>query len=243
MKNNTWKLAAAVGAAALIIALVAAAIIALHKPASYSELPEPDAPDVAAPVATPAPTPEVTPVPTAKPAPELVTFIGDSIMVAAEPELTKLLPECVVDAKVGRQLVEAPDIIRRLKNEGKLYDTVVIGLGSNLPFTVEEGSEVLDMLGDDRTIYWVTCYGRYLDWQDDVNETIAELDEMYDNLTVIDWSAVAPEQPGWIRSDDGIHLTADGMVGYAEFVAAAIGVDVAAVRAEEAEAAEEEATA
>lgn len=235
MKNNTWKLAAAVGAAALIIALAAAAIIALHEPASYSELPEPDAPDVSAPVATPAPTPEVTPVPTAKPAPERVTFIGDSIMVAAEPELVKLLPECVVDAKVGRQLVEAPDIIRRLESEGRLYDTVVIGLGSNLPFTVEEGSEVLDMLGEDRTIYWVTCYGRYLDWQDEVNETIAELDELYDNLTVIDWSAVAPEQPGWIRSDDGIHLTADGMVGYAEFVAAAIGVDVAAVRAEEAE--------
>ena len=83
----------------------------------------------------------------------------------------------------------------------------MIGLGSNLPFTVEEGSEVLDFLGEDRTIYWVNTYGRYLDWQDEVNGTISELGEIYDNVTVLDWSAVAPDNPEWIRSDDGIHLT------------------------------------
>ena len=123
---------------------------------------------MSAPVVTPPAAglePTSTPEPTEKPAPKRVTFVGDSIMVAAEPELLKLAPDVVVDAKVGRQLVEAMDILRRLEREGKLYDTVVIGLGSNLPFTVEEGSEVLDFLGEDRTIYWVNTYGRYLDWQ------------------------------------------------------------------------------
>ena len=146
-------------------------------------------------------------------------------MVAAEPELLKLAPDVVVDAKVGRQLVEAMDILRRLEREGKLYDTVVIGLGSNLPFTVEEGSEVLDFLGEDRTIYWVNTFGRYLDWQDEVNGTISELGEIYDNVTVLDWSAVAPDNPEWIRSDDGIHLTPEGTVGYVDYWAIVEGTD------------------
>ena len=132
----------------------------------------------------------------------------------------------MVDAKEGRQLVEAMDILRRLESEGQLYETVVIGLGSNSPFPIEDGEEVLDFLGEDRTVYWVTCYGRYLDWQDEVNELIYELDAEYDNLYVLDWSSVALENPSWIRSDDGIHLTPDGTVGYARFVAASLGYEL-----------------
>ncbi len=226
MNKSAWKIAAALGLAAVIIVLAVALIVTRHDPSPSDELPDVVAPSVSAPVVTPPAAglePTSTPEPTEKPAPERVTFVGDSIMVAAEPELLKLAPDVVVDAKVGRQLVEAMDILRRLEREGKLYDTVVIGLGSNLPFTVEEGSEVLDFLGEDRTIYWVNTFGRYLDWQDEVNGTISELGEIYDNVTVLDWSAVAPDNPEWIRSDDGIHLTPEGTVGYAAFVAESIG--------------------
>lgn len=226
MKNSNWKIAVIVGLAALAAALGAVALIVGGRDRDPSDtLPDIIAPSVVPHTAAPLPTPTPTPVPTERPAPERVTFVGDSIMVAAESELTRLIPNIVVDAKVGRQLVEAMSILRRLESEGRLYETVVIGLGSNLPFTVEEGSEVLDFLGD-RTIYWVNTYGRYLEWQDEVNATIAELAELYDNVTVIDWSSVAPENPGWIRSDDGIHLTGDGTTGYAEFVAGEIGIDL-----------------
>lgn len=226
MKNSNWKIAVIVGLAALAAALGAVALIVGGRDRDPSDtLPDIIAPSVVPHTAAPLPTPTPTPVPTERPAPERVTFVGDSIMVAAESELTRLIPNIVVDAKVGRQLVEAMSILRRLESEGRLYETVVIGLGSNLPFTVEEGSEVLDFLGD-RTIYWVNTYGHYLEWQDEVNATIAELAELYDNVTVIDWSSVAPEHPGWIRSDDGIHLTGDGTTGYAEFVAGEIGIDL-----------------
>ena len=195
MKNSNWKIAVIVGLAALAAALGAVALIVGGRDRDPSDtLPDIIAPSVVPHTAAPLPTPTPTPVPTERPAPERVTFVGDSIMVAAESELTRLIPNIVVDAKVGRQLVEAMSILRRLESEGRLYETVVIGLGSNLPFTVEEGSEVLDFLGD-RTIYWVNTYGRYLEWQDEVNATIAELAELYDNVTVIDWSSVAPSIP------------------------------------------------
>ena len=226
MKKSDWKIAVAVGLAALALAAAAVALIVADRDSEPGgRLPDAVAPSVPVPTATPAPTPVVTPSPTPEPAPERITFVGDSIMVAAEPELMKLAPEVVVDAQIGRQLVEAMGILRRLESEGRLYETVVIGLGSNLPFTVEEGAEVLDFLGGERRVYWVNTFGRYLEWQDDVNETIAELDALYDNMTVLDWSAVAPEHPGWIRTDDGIHLTPDGTVGYASFVAENLNID------------------
>ena len=190
------------GAAALAVAAAAVALIVTnHDRAPGDGLPDAVAPSVSVPVYTTEPEPEATPAPTQPGPPERVTFVGDSIMVAAESQLYNYMPDCVVDAKEGRQLVEAMDILRRLESEGQLYETVVIGLGSNSPFPIEDGEEVLDFLGEDRTVYWVTCYGRYLDWQDEVNELIHTLDEEYDNLYVLDWSSVAPENPaGYVQT-------------------------------------------
>ena len=225
MKGLNWKTAALVGVLALALAFGAVALTVSGRDGEPEQiLPDAVAPEVSLPPATPVPTPEPTPEPIERPAPDEVTLVGDSIMVAAQTELEKAIPNCVVDAKEGRQLVEAMDILRRLQSEGQLYDTVVIGLGSNSPFPLEDGEEVLDYLGPERTVYWVTCYGRYLDWQDETNSVINALAEEYDNLHILDWSAVAPENPGWIRTDDGIHLTPDGTVGYAAFVAEGLGV-------------------
>lgn len=229
MRRSNWKLAAILGLAAVILALAVVLIVTRHDDAPPDDLPEPDAPSIAPIVMTTAPStePSAEPSPSAEPqAPEQVTLLGDSIMVAAESALYEYIPDCVVNAKEGRQLVEAMDILYDMDAAGEIYDTVVIGLGSNSPFPIEEGEEVLDFLGSDRTIYWVTCYGRYLDWQDETNDLIWALAEEYDNLHVLDWSAVAPENPSWIRSDDGIHLTPDGTVGYARFVAEGIGLDL-----------------
>ena len=143
-------------------------------------------------------------------------------MVAAENALYEAIPDCVVNAKEGRQLVEAMDILRKMEAAGEIYDTVVIGLGSNSPFPIEDGEEVMDFLGG-RRVYWVNTFGRYLEWQDEVNAEIELLDGEYGNLSVLDWNSAAAQNPGWIRTDDGIHLTPDGAVGYAKFVAEALG--------------------
>lgn len=226
MRNSNWKLAAIIGIVAVVIVLAIVLVVTGHDSAPSDGLPDPDAPSVQPVTETPEPTAEPSVEPTERPVPDEVTLIGDSIMVAAEEALYEYIPGCVVNAKEGRQLVEAMDILYDMEAAGEIHDTVVIGLGSNSPFPIEEGERVLDFLGEDRTIYWVTCYGRYLEWQDETNDLIWELDEEYDNLHVLDWSAVAPEHTSWIRSDDGIHLTPDGAVGYARFVAEGIGLDV-----------------
>ena len=164
--------------------------------------------------------PEATPVPSTDPA--TVTCVGDSVMLGALPALQQTMPGCVVDAKESRQAAEAIGILQNLDAQGKLGSVVVIALGTNGPFSVEFGQSVIDWLGPDRQVYWVTAYGATLRWQEESNSTIRAIAEQNDNVTLIDWAGIAPEHPEWFYSD-GIHLQQAGQQGYADFVAREIG--------------------
>ncbi|MCM1267590.1 MAG: hypothetical protein NC302_06765 [Bacteroidales bacterium] len=147
-----------------------------------------------------------------------ITMIGDSIMVGASASLWQLLPGCVIDAKVGRQFSQADDVLTSLESQNAVGQVVVIGLGTNGPFSVEKGQALIDRLGSGRTIYWVTVYGRELSWQEDSNAVIRALAENNENVHLIEWAQAVSGHPEWIRSD-GIHLSVPGKAGYAGFVA------------------------
>ena len=100
MKGLNWKTAALVGVLALALAFGAVALAVSGRDGEPEQiLPDAVAPEVSLPPATPVPTPEPTPEPTERPAPDEVTLVGDSIMVAAQTELEKAIPDCVIDAK------------------------------------------------------------------------------------------------------------------------------------------------
>src|SRR4030095_12708104 len=60
---------------------------------------------------TPKPSPSPYTTPTAPIDQERVTALGDSVILDARPYLEKLLPGIVIDGKVGRQFVQAIDVI------------------------------------------------------------------------------------------------------------------------------------
>ncbi len=206
-------------------------------PTETPATPSPDAKPEAThqPAATPVPeqpthTPEstTTPVPaTPAPQPETpaatvdITMIGDSVMLGAAPSLKNSIPNCVVDAVESRQVWSALKVIKALESNGQLGKTVIIALGTNGTFKVSTGEEILNYLGPDRTVYWVNAYGKTLKWQNDVNSLISQVAGEYSNVTVLDWAATAPEHPEWFY-DDGIHLNAEGQVGYAGFIQSSI---------------------
>jgi lysophospholipase L1-like esterase len=165
--------------------------------------------------------PEATP-PDPHTDPATVTCVGDSVMLGALPALQQTMPGCVVDAKESRQAAEAIGILQNLDAQGKLGSVVVIALGTNGPFSVEFGQSVIDWLGPDRQVYWVTAYGATLRWQEESNSTIRAIAEQNENVSLIDWAGIAPEHPEWFYSD-GIHLQQAGQQGYADFVAREIG--------------------
>lgn len=146
-----------------------------------------------------------------------ITAIGDSVMLGAAPALQEAIPGCVVDAAESRQVVKAKETVQALKDQGKLGDTVILGLGTNGPFKTSVGQELLDAIGSDKTIYWVNVYGAHLRWQDDSNATISELAKQNPNVHIIDWASEAAAHPEWFYND-GIHLKPAGQKGYAQLM-------------------------
>ncbi len=117
-----------------------------------------------------------------------ITAVGDSIMLGASPAIKNILPQCIIDAKESRQVTSAKEIIENLDNQGNLGKIIIIALGTNGPFDEATGQDLIDYLGKDRTIYWVTVYGQHLQWQNDSNFIIHTLAEKNDNVHIIDYS-------------------------------------------------------
>lgn len=146
-----------------------------------------------------------------------VTAIGDSIMLGASPVMKELMPKSIIDAKESRQVVDAINIVKTLDNGGYLGKEVIIGLGTNGVFNIEIGQELIDYLGKDRKIYWLTVYGEHLQWQGEVNSEIYQLARKNNNVEVIDWANFADSHSEWFY-DDGIHLNTEGQQAYANFI-------------------------
>ena len=102
----------------------------------------------------------------------LVTVIGDSVFLGASVAFQQQCENAVVDAKISRQVVQALDVAKQLDKKNKLGDIVIIALGTNGNFNSKSGQKLIDYLGKDRTIYWIDTYGKHLDIQKDVNNTI-----------------------------------------------------------------------
>lgn len=150
--------------------------------------------------------------------PQKITAIGDSVMLGAAMALQDAIPGIYVDAKESRQAYNTIDVIRELESMGQLGDTIVLGVGTNGPFSESDGQKIVDYLGPDRHIFWVNVFANSVAWVDVSNNVIKTLCEKNDNVILVDWASEGPKHPDWFY-DDGIHLRPpEGQEGYAEFV-------------------------
>ena len=138
-------------------------------------------------------------------------------MLGAGAELQNTVPDCIVEAAESRQVWDATEIVNELKEEGRLGNCVVVGLGSNGSFDEWRGQELIDAIGTDRKIYWISVYGQYMTWQESVNDMIGRLADANENVTVIDWADFAQGHSEWFYND-GMHLNDDGQAAYADFL-------------------------
>ncbi|MEE0105495.1 MAG: hypothetical protein UEY91_01745 [Lachnospiraceae bacterium] len=154
-----------------------------------------------------------------------ITCVGDSVMLGAAPELMEAIPDGVIDAKESRQARDGIEILEGLKKENKLGSTVVIELGTNCYFSSTTGQEIIDYLGKDTKIYWVTVYGKYLQDQERTNSVIRQLAKDNKNVDVIAWDELAAANSDWFYND-GIHLNGEGRSGYAKMICDALGIEM-----------------
>lgn len=151
-----------------------------------------------------------------------ITVIGDSVILDAAPYLEELLPGIVVNGKVGRQMIQAQEVIDQLQSEGKLGDKIIIELGTNGPFNSDKLRNLLESLNDSKEIFLVnTRVPR--DWQDTVNKEIAAVANEFNHITVIDWYSASEGKNNYFYQD-GVHLNSEGAKFYASILVEAVKV-------------------
>jgi peptidoglycan/LPS O-acetylase OafA/YrhL len=155
-----------------------------------------------------------------------VTIIGDSVLQAASPALRSRLGESVIiDAKVGRQFVEAGRLVEVLRTEGRLRPIVVVALGTNGPFTDASVDRLVAQLSDRDLVAFVMVNAPRR-WEGKVNQTLRRAQERHPNVIVIDWPSVVRDRR--LRLPDGVHPAPVAASVYAELLVGAVGGSVQA---------------
>ena len=168
--------------------------------------------------AGPAPSPGA---PTSRKVPgRQVTAIGDSVMLAAAPQLHHALPGIYIDAQVSRQMTAGLADIRRLAHDGRLRRVVIVGLGTNGTVTTGEVRQLLHEIGSSRVLVLVNTF-EARPWEHEVNGVIAAAARRYPNVVLGNWLAAIEHRTGLLWSD-GVHPRPPGARLYARIVSAAV---------------------
>lgn len=162
---------------------------------------------------TPAPSPSApeTPDPTGPP-PQLqgdqITAVGDSVMLAAVPELQAAFPGIQIDAAVSRQMSAAPDILRGLRDAGALRPVVVVALGTNGSVGEQTLDDIRSAIGPERELVLVTAQAPR-GWIPGVNEKLSAYAWQYRDVELADWyTAIQPHLD--VLARDHVHFGGAG---------------------------------
>lgn len=192
-------------------------------PSAIPSAPATPSPTAPAPEAPPAATPEPAPPPPPAAAPppgDQVSAVGDSVMLAAAPELQASLPGIAIDAVVSRQTTEGAGAVQALADQGLLRQYVVVALGTNGDCADHHFQQIVDVAGPSRQVVFVNVSGP-MSWGATVNERLQRIAAANPNVTIADWAtAIAPHME--LLAGDGIHPSAGGGAVYSGAVAASL---------------------
>ncbi|CAB4824527.1 MAG: hypothetical protein F2903_00615 [Actinobacteria bacterium] len=137
-----------------------------------------------------------------------ITAVGDSVMIDYQGPLETDLPGVSVDGSVSRQWAQGTALLSQLKASNQLGATVIVGLGTNGEISPAAFDAMMSVLsGASKVIFVNTHVDR--PWQDPNNAVLAQGVAKYPNAVLVDWNALATENPSWFGSD-GTHLAIGG---------------------------------
>ncbi|WP_261809328.1 acyltransferase family protein [Levilactobacillus humaensis] len=150
-----------------------------------------------------------------------LTAIGDSVLLDDSGDLQKVFPGAIVDGKVGRQAADVKDIVNSLAQQGQLAKNVLINIGTNGYVTPEQAKDIVEAIGPNHEIFWVTAHVPTREWQNSVNRRIQKTADAYKNVHVIDWYSTAKGEDKWFVSDH-VHPNNRGNRHYTSLIAKAV---------------------
>lgn len=142
-----------------------------------------------------------------------VVGVGDSVLLAADKGLHKTFPNGYFDGKVSRSMIDGEELLKNLKNQGKLGKIVILALANNSDYFEWRIDRIMNVLGD-RQIYWVTAVKA-----DDpkFNEKFRGYAIKHTNIHIVDWEARSKSHPEYFYGD-GIHVKGDGIDAFANLI-------------------------
>jgi len=141
-----------------------------------------------------------------------ITAIGDSVMLGSLPALEQRFPGIYVDAQVSRALIKGIEIVRELKDAGRLDPFVILGFGTNDQLEPEKLEEMMQLVGPERMVIMIMPYGDR-QWIPQSQAVIAEAQNTYPNLFVADWCQRARADKTLLHTDL-IHPSPEGVRQY-----------------------------
>lgn len=149
-----------------------------------------------------------------------ISGFGDSVLAAVTPTILERYPDAQIEGVVSTDWLDAEQMIRAAKREGRLRDTVLLSFGTNAGFqldgSVDAAERVLDMIGPDRRVVLVNSVGISY-WVPDANTTLERIAAGRTNVEVADWHAVVTERPGLLHAD-ATHPNLEGVEAYTDLV-------------------------
>ena len=140
-----------------------------------------------------------------------IDAFGDSIMDGCSQDYQTIFPKIQIDAGVSRQV---GSVIGELQSK-PLTNTILIGLGTNGPFSQSQFDQIMHIIGSKREVYFINTNVDQ-DWQEEVNDVLSSGSKRYNNVHVIDWNKYAAGHEDWFW--DGIHPNIQGRQIMVDFV-------------------------
>ena len=85
--------------------------------------------------------------------------------------------------------------------KGELQQKVLVGLGTNGPFTDGEVKQIMQIIGPKRQLFWISVHVPTRSWQNQVNDQLQQEAKKYKNFQVIDWYGYSASHPDWFYGD------------------------------------------
>jgi peptidoglycan/LPS O-acetylase OafA/YrhL len=202
-RHGVRTVVAVVASLALVLGLGTASALALVSDPGETELEQQlaaaQARIAAANAAKPQPlTEEAAP---ALPSGDRILAIGDSVMLAASPQLQEQFPGIWIDATVSRSMFVAPDLVQSIVDSGGMRDVLVIGLGTNGPVDEQSLEAVRAIVGPDIEIVLVNVQAPR-DWTEGVNAELSSFAQRYRQVELANWQAAIAPSIGELAPDE-----------------------------------------
>lgn len=139
--------------------------------------------------------------------------MGDSVMENNAKILYKKFPNMYIDAQYLRVATYATGALKKLKDQNKLGDPIILEFGANGDCSQEEKNKIMELC-ESRQVFWLTVPN---DRIVKVNANLYKLAEENENLHIIDWYGLTRSHPEYFLSDK-VHLTSKGKEAFAQTI-------------------------